>query len=86
MEWPGRPARRAPRLRAGPGRPALDASAGARGPLAGIFEPGIWVGMPFGSVREVSGPQLGLELRVSYDMLELIGPAARSTSALPRFD
>lgn len=77
---------RATSLLAGPGRTELFAYAGARGRLAGIFEPGIWVGMPFGSVREVSGPQLGLELRVSYDMLELIGPAARSTSALPRFD
>jgi hypothetical protein len=61
---------RATSLFSGPGRTELFAYAGARARLPLGFEPALWVALPLGSVAEVSGAQLGVELRFAFDRPE----------------
>ncbi|MCB9653072.1 MAG: hypothetical protein H6729_02925 [Deltaproteobacteria bacterium] len=58
---------RATTLVVGPRRTELFTYLGVRGRIAEIFEPALFIGVPFGSVGDVSGVQIGLELRGTYD-------------------
>jgi hypothetical protein len=59
-------------LFAGPRRNELFTYLGARGRFAQYFEPALWISLPFGSVGRVSSLQIGAELRVSYDVEDVI--------------
>ena len=63
---------RAVSLFAGPRRTEFFAYLGARARLLDYLEPALWVGYPLGSVSNVSGLQVGLELRFSYDLEAIV--------------
>lgn len=46
---------------------------GARGRFADLIEPAIWVALPIGSVAVSTGLQLGVELRLAYDVPDVVG-------------
>ena len=58
----------------GGGRNEFFTYIGARGRFIDRLEPAIWVGLPLGSVREVSPVQVGIELRFSYDVDDVLAP------------
>ena len=57
---------------------------GARGRFADLFEPSLWVGLPIGTVADVTGLQLGVEVRLAYDVPDVVGntEARRETTIL----
>lgn len=55
-------------LLAGPGRHEVFTYFGVKGYLFDHIEPAIWVSLPLGSVGDVTGFQLGAELRFTYDI------------------
>lgn len=63
---------RATSLLAGPRRTEFFMYFGVRGRLMEYIEPGLWVGVPLGSVADVSGVQIGAELRFSYDLADIL--------------
>jgi hypothetical protein len=65
---------RAASLLYGPQRTEFFMYFGVRAKLLSYFEPGVWVGVPLGSVLDVSGPQFGGELRFSYDLADILDP------------
>ncbi|MBK8011485.1 MAG: hypothetical protein IPK13_09045 [Deltaproteobacteria bacterium] len=68
---------RATTLVVGPRRTELFAYLGVRGRIADVFEPALLIGLPFGSVGDVSGVQLGFELRATYDAAALFEPSKK---------
>ncbi len=63
---------RATSLFTGPGRTEFFTYAGFRGRILDYIEPAIWVAFPLGSIRDVSGLQVGAELRFSYDIEAIV--------------
>ena len=63
---------RATSLFAGPGRTEFFVYGGFRGRLLDYIEPAVWVAFPLGSIRDVSGLQIGAELRFSYDVEAIV--------------
>ncbi len=63
---------RAASLLYGPRRTEFFMYFGVRAKLLEYFEPGVWVGLPLGSVANVSGVQFGGELRFSYDLADIL--------------
>ncbi len=63
---------RATSLFTGPGRTEFFTYAGFRGRFLNYIEPAIWVAFPLGSIRDVSGLQVGAELRFSYDIEAIV--------------
>lgn len=63
---------RATSLLAGPRRTEFFMYFGVRARLLEYLEPGLWVGLPLGSIADVSGVQFGAELRFSYDLAEIL--------------
>jgi hypothetical protein len=59
-------------LIAGPIRNEFFLYFGARAHFLDHIEPALWVSLPLGSVREVSPVQLGLEVRLTYDVEAVI--------------
>ena len=64
----------------GGGRNEFFTYLGARGQLLDMIEPAVWIGLPLGSIREASPIQFGLELRFSYDVVDVVEPRRRSRS------
>jgi hypothetical protein len=60
------------RLFLGPNRTELFTYVGVKSRLLEFFEPAVFVGIPIGSIAEVTGPQLGVELRFSYDVESVV--------------
>ncbi len=58
----------------GGGRHEFFAYAGARGRFLETLEPAIWVAVPLGSIQDASPAQLGLEIRFSYDIEDVLEP------------
>ena len=58
----------------GGGRNEFFVYAGARGRFLDWLEPALWVGVPLGSIQQVSPVQVGLEIRFSYDIDDIIEP------------
>ncbi|MEL6188127.1 MAG: hypothetical protein AAFU79_26175, partial [Myxococcota bacterium] len=56
----------------GPARTELQVYGGVRSRLFDFVEPALWVGYPIGSAAEVTGLQVGAELRFSYDVRAII--------------
>lgn len=73
---------RATSLFAGPRRTELTSYAGARGRFLSWMETALWIALPLGSISEVSGLQVGGELRFSYDV-EDTGSGTRPTRQDP---
>jgi hypothetical protein len=63
---------RATSLLAGPRRTEFFMYFGIKSRILEYLEPGIWIGLPLGSVSDVSGVQIGAELRFSYDLEAVI--------------
>lgn len=63
---------RAISLFAGPQRTEFFAYLGARGKFMDYVEPALWLGYPLGSISNVSGLQVGAELRFSYDLQDIV--------------
>ncbi len=60
------------RLFLGPNRTELFTYVGVKSRLLEHIEPALFVGIPIGSIAEVTGPQLGVELRFSYDVESVV--------------
>ena len=58
----------------GGGRNEFFTYLGARGRLLEMIEPALWIGLPVGSIREASPIQFGLEVRFSYDVVDVLEP------------
>lgn len=71
---------RAVSLVAGPQRTELYGYAGVRSRLLDFIEPAVWVGVPAGSIAEVTGVQFGAELRFSYDIRSIVEVGGRRRS------
>lgn len=63
---------RAVSLLGGPQRTEVFSYAGFRARLLDALEPALWLGVPFGSVTDVTGLQVGAEIRVSYDVRSIV--------------
>lgn len=61
----------------GPGRTEVFGYLGARGRFFDLLEPALWVSLPFGSVANVSGLQLGADLSIAYDVGDLLPSESR---------
>ncbi len=59
-------------LMAGPTRTEVFTYLGARGKFLDILEPALWLSLPFGSVSNVTGLQAGIDLRVTYDLNDVL--------------
>ena len=77
---------RAVSLFAGPGRTEFFTYLGARGRLAKMFEPALWITLPLGSVRNANTFQIGAELRFSYDVYDVVDPGGESRRDVPMFE
>lgn len=73
---------RAVSMVAGAQRSEAQAVLGVRSRLFDIFEPALWVGMPIGSLYEVTGPQVGLELRLTWDVRSVVEFGGRSRGSV----
>lgn len=55
----------------GSGRTEAFADIGFRGHIADLFEPAVFLGIPIGSVAGRTSVQLGVELRINYDLVAI---------------
>lgn len=63
---------RAVSLVGGPSRTEMVSYLGVRSRFFEILEPALWVGLPIGSAANVSSLQFGGELRISYDLRDIV--------------
>lgn len=72
-------------LLAGPGRHEVFTYLGIKGYLMDHIEPALWVSLPIGSVFDVTGFQVGGELRFTYDLEGIIRYGKGRSSDQMRF-